>query len=194
MKPLLEGTGMLVERRPKILIAGMGNILLRDDGVGVHAVKRFPSADHHAYRTIEVGCAVFDALHLFDWADKILLIDAMQAGGKPGTVYQVDSLNELAVNPQPASLHEFSVIQAIDMIQKDPRPAVTILGIEPEVIDFGLELSEAVEASLPLVWKTGLEIVRKWISEHDNQATVGASPGFNEIKLASVEQTGGFRL
>jgi hydrogenase maturation protease len=194
MKTLLEGTGIIVERRPRILIAGMGNILLRDDGVGVHAVKRFPPADDHAYRTSEVGCAVFDALHLFDWADKILLIDAMQAGGKPGTVYRVDSLTEMAVNPQPASLHEFSVIQAIDMIQKNPRPAVTILGIEPELIDFGLELSEAVEGSLPLVWKTGREIVRKWVSEQENQGTRGVSQACNEMKPASVEQIGGLPL
>jgi hypothetical protein len=101
-----------------------------------------------------VGCAVFDALHLFDWAEKILLIDAMQAGRPPGTVYRVDSLKDMDTGTTPASLHEFSVIQALEMIQKDPMPAVTIIGIEPEIIDFGLELSDAVEASLPLVWET----------------------------------------
>lgn len=194
MKTPSGRTGMIVERRPRILIAGMGNILLRDDGVGVHAVKQFPPAHDYAYRTIEVGCAVFDVLHLFDWADRILLIDAMQAGRPPGTVYRVDSLNDMTVNPQPASLHEFSVIQALEMIQKDPMPAVTIIGIEPEIIDYGLELSDVVEASLPLVWETGQEIVRKWINEYENREAVEPFDGFIGKKPVSAERTSVSRL
>jgi hydrogenase maturation protease len=166
MNTLLEEPGINAERRPRILIAGMGNILLKDDGVGVHAVKRFPPANGKEYQTVEVGCAVFDALHLFDWAERILLIDAMQAGRPPGTVYRVDSLKDMDMGTAPVSLHEFSVIQALEMIQKDPMPAVSIIGIEPEIIDYGLELSKTVEASLPLVWKTGRRIVEEWIREY----------------------------
>ncbi len=141
----------------------MGNILLRDDGVGVHAVQGFPPAENQEYRVVEVGCAVFDTLDHFDWAERILLIDAMQAGRAPGTVYRVDSLTDMDAGTMAASLHEFSVIQALGMIQKDPMPAVTIIGVEPEVIDYGLELSGTVAASLPLVWETGRQIIEDWI-------------------------------
>ena len=194
MKTLLERRGTIAERRPRILIAGMGNILLKDDGVGVHAVKRFPQANGQEYRTVEVGCAVFDALYLFDWAERILLIDAMQAGGPPGTVYRVDSLKDMDMGTMPASLHEFSVIQALEMIQKDPRPAVSIIGIEPEIIDYGLELSKTVEASLPLVWETGREVVRKWIMEYENRGAVDASDGFVGKKPILAERTSVSRL
>jgi len=194
MKTLLERPGIIVERRPRILIAGMGNILLKDDGVGVHAVKRLPPADNREYWTVEVGCAVFDALHLFDWADRILLIDAMQAGGPPGTVYRVDSLKEMDMGTMPASLHEFSVIQALEMIHKDPMPAVTIIGIEPEIIDFGLELSKTVEASLSLVWETAQKIIRQWIFESENQGAVDPFNGFIEKQTISAERTSVSRL
>lgn len=167
MKRQSNRAGRTVEPRPRIVIAGMGNVLLRDDGVGVHAVKRFSSAAGREYRTVEVGCAVFDALHHLDWAERILLIDAMQAGRAPGTVYRVDSITDMDTGTMAASLHEFSVIQALEMIQRDPVPAVTIIGVEPEVIEFGLELSEAVEASLPLVWETCQEMVRKWMSDYE---------------------------
>jgi len=176
------------------LIAGMGNILLRDDGVGVHAVKRFPAADGQEYRAVEVGCAVFDALHLFDWAERILLIDAMQAGSPPGTVYRVDSLKDMDLGTAPVSLHEFSVIQALEMIQKDPGPAVTIIGIEPEIIDFGLELSKTVEASLSLVWETAQKIIRQWIIESENQGAVDPFNGFIEKQTISAERTSVSRL
>lgn len=190
----MERHGRIAERRPRILIAGMGNVLLRDDGVGVHAVKRFPSANAAEYRTIEVGCAVFDALYLFDWAERILLIDAMQAGRPPGTVYRVDSLKDMDLGTMPASLHEFSVIQALEMIRKDPMPVVAIIGIEPEIIDFGLELSNAVEASLPLVIETGMEIVRKWIIESENQGAVDGFNGFIEKQTISAERISVSRL
>jgi hydrogenase maturation protease len=194
MKTLSERCGIIAERRPKILIAGMGNILLKDDGVGVHAVKRFQRDDGPDYRAVEVGCAVFDALHLFDWAERILLIDAMQAGRPPGTVYRVDSLKDMDMGTMPASLHEFSVIQALEMIQKDPMPAVAIIGIEPESIDFGLELSDAVEASLTLVLNAGREIVRKWIKEYENQCSVDSFDGFVGKNPISAERTSVSRL
>jgi hydrogenase maturation protease len=194
MKTLSKRPGLIAERRPRILIAGMGNILLKDDGVGVHAVKRFQQDDGPDYRAVEVGCAVFDALHLFDWAERILLIDAMQAGRPPGTVYRVDSLKDMDMGTMPASLHEFSVIQALEMIQKDPMPDVTIIGIEPEIIDYGLELSDAVEGSLPLVWETGREIVRKWIIEYENRGAVDASDGFIGKNPISAERTSAIGL
>jgi hydrogenase maturation protease len=185
MKTLSGRAGGIAEPRPRILIAGMGNILLKDDGVGVHAVKRFPKAEGRELRVVEVGCAVFDALHLIDWTERILLIDAMQAGGPPGTVYRVDSLKDMDMGTMPASLHEFSVIQALEMIQKNPKPAVSIIGIEPEIIDYGLDLSVAVEASLPLVWETGRRIIEEWILEYQALDPVESPDEYNRMVLIS---------
>jgi hydrogenase maturation protease len=104
--------------KPRILIAGLGNLLLRDDGVGIHAVRQFQRVSGSRYRAVEVGCAVLDALHLLEWSEKILLIDAMEAGGPPGTVYRVSSIEELDGGAVPASLHELSIVQALRMINQ----------------------------------------------------------------------------
>jgi hydrogenase maturation protease len=149
-------------RKPRILIAGLGNLLLRDDGVGVHAVRRFQQEAGRFYRAAEVGCAVLDALPLFEWAEKILLIDAMLAGSSPGTVYWVKSVEDLDNGAVPSSLHELSIVQALRMIRRNPLPEATIIGIEPEIIDFGLELSPPVEAALGQVLETGREIIQQW--------------------------------
>jgi hydrogenase maturation protease len=149
-------------RSPKVLIAGLGNLLLRDDGVGIHAVKQFQAPAFSACLAVDVGCAVFDALHLFEWADKILLIDAMEAGGAPGSVYKVgiDNIDGGGVS---ASLHELSVVHALRMIRNSCPKCVSLIGIEPEIIDYGLELSSAVKASIPTVLKAGMEIVEGWM-------------------------------
>jgi hydrogenase maturation protease len=148
-------------RRPRILVAGLGNILLGDDGVGVHAVKLCGFSPRGTLRMIEVGCAVFDALPDFEWADKILLIDAMKAGGSPGSVYRVD-LEGVDEGGVPASLHDLSAVHALHMTNRRLVPDVSVLGIEPEIIDYGLELSPVVEAALPAVLRAVEEIVREW--------------------------------
>ena len=162
-------------RRPRILVAGLGNILLGDDGVGVHAVKRCGVPGRASLRTIEVGCAVFDALPDFEWADKILLIDAMKAGGAPGSVYRVD-LEGIDEGGVPASLHDLSAVHALHMTNRRLAPDVSVLGIEPEIIDYGMELSPVVEAALPAVLRTVKEIVTEWTRQgrrHSQQAAWG---------------------
>jgi hydrogenase maturation protease len=152
------------KKKPRILIAGLGNLLLRDDGVGVHAVRRFQQKAAESYKAAEVGCAVFDALPLFEWADKILLIDAMIAGSSPGTVYRLEAVEDLDDGAVPNSLHELSIVQVLRMIRKPPMPEATIIGIEPEVIEFGMELSPAVAAALDQVIETGEKIIQEWSS------------------------------
>jgi hydrogenase maturation protease len=147
--------------KPRILIAGLGNLLLTDDGVGVHAVRelqkdRLPSA----MLAVEVGAAVLDALHLFEWADVVVGIDAMQAGGPPGTIYKfgVEDVENRGVS---ASLHELGLLAALNLISPEARPDVVILGVEPEVIDYGLELSPAVQRALPRLVEAARDIAER---------------------------------
>ena len=149
----------------RILVAGLGNSLLCDDGVGVHAVRlleRSPLSIR--VRAVEVGCAVFDALPLFERADKILLIDAMRAGGKPGTVYRVE-IDNVSDGDVPASLHDLSVVHALRMTKRAGKGEILLVGVEPEVIDYGLDLSPSVEAALPVVIRESREIVSRWIGK-----------------------------
>jgi hydrogenase maturation protease len=170
-------------RRPRILVAGLGNILLGDDGVGVHAVKRCGVAGRASLRTIEVGCAVFDALPDFEWADKILLVDAMKAGGSPGSVYRVD-LEGIDEGGVPASLHDLSAVHALHLTNRRPAPDVSVLGIEPEIIDYGLELSPVVEAALPAVLRTVKEIVREWTCQRRWRSQKAAWGGQNPGRMS----------
>lgn len=131
-----------------ILIAGLGNLLLRDDGVGVHAVRRLQSDPPPGALVVEVGCAILDALHLFEWADRVLAIDAMAAGGAPGTIYRFGP-RDVADAGCRTSLHEMGLIGGLHLIPRETWPEISILGVEPAVIEYGLELSPAVEAALP---------------------------------------------
>lgn len=148
-------------RRPRILVAGLGNLLLKDDGVGVHAVRALHHEVPRGVRAVEVGTAVLDALHLVEWADRILAIDAMQAGGDPGTIYRF-GISDVAEAAVTASLHEVDLRAALRFLTSGHRPEIAVLGVEPETIETGLELSPGVQAALPRLVATAQDIVTRW--------------------------------
>jgi hydrogenase maturation protease len=84
---------------------------------------------------------VLGALHLLEWADKVLALDAIQAGDVPGTVYGCGA-GEVAETKVRDSLHELSLINALRFMNRKAPPEIIILGVEPATIDYGLELSQ----------------------------------------------------
>jgi hydrogenase maturation protease len=148
-------------RPPRILIAGLGNYLLQDDGVGVHAVKALQQTPLPGVIVAEVGTAVLGALHLLEWAEKILAIDAMQAGGAPGTLYAF-KVDEVAGPGLQTSLHELNLLAALRFLPRQAKPEILIVGVEPQTIDYGLDLSPAVAAALPELAREVRQIVSAW--------------------------------
>ena len=147
--------------QPRILIAGLGNYLLRDDGVGVHATRALEQIPLPGVIVAEMGCAVLGVLHLLEWAEKILVINAMQAGGRPGTIYafRVDDLAWVSLQ---ASRYELDLLAALGGLPPQVRREIIIVGIEPETVDYGLDLSPTVAAALPELTREVRKIVLDW--------------------------------
>lgn len=156
------------QRQPRILIAGLGNCLLRDDGIGVHAIRSLQQNPPPGVVVAEVGTAVLDALHLLEWAEKILALDAMQAGGNPGTLYAF-GVDAVAGPGMQVSLHELNLLAALDFLPRQIKPEILIVGVEPEIIDYGLDLSPSMAAALPRLTREVRKIVSGWRSGHIHQ-------------------------
>jgi hydrogenase maturation protease len=158
------------------LIAGLGNSLLTDDGVGVHAVRLISDDPYLAalpnVTIAEVGVAVLDALPLIEWADIILAVDAMQAGGMPGTIYQARGSDVEDTGLQ-EGLHELGLLGALHLLPRKTPPPIYVIGIEPEVIDYGLELSTAVQAVLPRVAECVRATIHAWNNSSGEVFPVG---------------------
>lgn len=137
------------EQRKKfnVAIIGLGNVLLTDDGVGVHAVRKLRQDAPEGIVLAEVGTAVLDALDLFESVEFVVAIDAVRAGGPPGSIYSFD-INE-ADTQRMVSQHELGIAAVMQYLPADSAPQITILGVEPAVIDYGMELSPVVRAVLP---------------------------------------------
>jgi len=138
----------------RILLLGIGNLLLCDEGVGVHAVRALQREDLPSnIITLEVGTAILDALPEIERADHIIIIDAMKADHAPGTVYRVP-LEDCARPEYIASLHGFDLSRVMYLAGKRETADVVVIGVEPALIDWGTELSPRVMEALPAVIET----------------------------------------
>ena len=130
----------------------------------MHAVRELRRKVPKGILAVEVGTAVLDALHLFERADKLLAIDAMQVGGTPGTIYAF-RLSEVEDRPAQASLHKVNLLSTLRLLP-DRQPKIIILGVEPEIIDYGLTLSPRVADAVPRLVAEARRVLSRWAPQH----------------------------
>jgi hydrogenase maturation protease len=146
----------------KILILGIGNLILRDEGVGVHAVRELERRDlPPRVEVIDGGTALMELLPVIQEAERIIVIDALKGGGEPGTIYRVLPDDLTADTERPLSLHQVGLLEVLGMArQLGGDPAVVIIGVEPKEISWGMELTPEVVARLQKVIDAVFEELR----------------------------------
>ena len=149
-----ELDGQTSEVRPSTLVLGVGNILLSDEGVGVHVIEALKSRSMPPdVEVLDGGTASLELLNIMANRDKVIVVDAVEGGGEPGTIYSFtpDDIKYHSVTF--TSLHQISLLETLTdakYLGIAPR-AVIILGIEPKKMDLGLEMTQEVAATLPRV-------------------------------------------
>ena len=135
----------------KTLVLGIGNLLLCDEGVGVHVARLLQQEElPEDVVILEVGTAFLEALPEMETADRIIIVDAMQADHAPGSIYRVPF--DECVKPECiASLHGFDLSRALFLAGRETLPDVVVIGVEPARIDWGVDLSPDVQKMIPSV-------------------------------------------
>jgi len=126
-------------------VLGIGNVLLRDEGVGCHVVRALEGIPPPDVKLIDGGTCP-DALHFLDDADKLIIVDAVKGGGRPGQIYRFH-LDDITLEQKPfLSLHDVGLVDNLMLMQLWHPDFIgigeaVVIGVEPGEIDWGLELS-----------------------------------------------------
>lgn len=138
----------------RILVAGIGNVFLGDDGFGVAVAERLERERlPEGVRVADFGVrSVHLAFELMDPPELLILVDATARGGPPGTLYVIDpSTDDALLAPTtPADAHAMSATAVLAAVRwmNGALPKARIVGCEPADLEEGMELSAPVRAAV----------------------------------------------
>ena len=149
-----------------IVVLGVGNILLTDEGLGVHVVEDLKANYTFTPQIslIDGGTMGMELLTYMRGMKKILLIDAVNGGEAPGTIYEFPHRELEQYFTDHISVHEVGMqdILRIRAIQENPLEDAIVIGVEPESLDVGFEPSVPGQKALPEVKDCVLRVLREW--------------------------------
>ena len=172
----------------RMLIAGIGNIFLGDDGFGPEVAKRLAAASLPGWvRVADYGISGMHlAYDLADGYDAAILIDAAPRGDKPGSVSVLDVAAEHRTDAGPADeaisasrlfdahgMQPDVVLGVLDMLGEAGPARILVVGCEPASVDYGMELSEPVATAVDEAVQVVLDLVAEAGRDHETPGAAG---------------------
>lgn len=144
-----------MKQKNKLLVLGIGNLLKKDDGIGVHVIQYLQDNNIHMPDNVDLldgGIAGFDLIQHMMHYDRIIIIDALKIQDKPGSIYKFNAKHLIVKSPN-VSLHELGIAEVLELLKiKGASPEVEVIGVVPEDIDsLDMTLSPSIEESIPKV-------------------------------------------
>ena len=139
---------------------------MSDDGVGVRVVQCL--ASRYVFpvgvMVLDGGTLGLDLLPFLEGLKHLLIVDAMATGGPPGTILRLTGDDipiafETKLSPHQMGLKD---LLAVSLLQGNTPPETVLLGVQPESIQLGLDLSPPVEAKLQTLVEMALRELEAW--------------------------------
>jgi len=149
------------------LVLGFGNVLLTDDGAGVHIVEQLRSTlDPDLANFIDAGTMSFSLLSYIEATDSMLVIDAGELDRTPGTLglFEDAAMDEFLKSPRWRTVHEVGLIDLLDTARLlGTIPARrALLCIQPSHTGWGEALSSPVERAVPDAMRQAVALLKRW--------------------------------
>jgi hydrogenase maturation protease len=151
----------------KTLVLAIGNTLLTDEGVGIHALqaleKLHPELEGVTY--MDGGTLSFTLAGAVEDTDNLIVLDATQLKAEPGTVdCLVNEDMDKFLGSCKRSVHEIGLLDLLDIsrLTGNLPKRRALVAIQPDVIDWGEYPTERVAAAIPVVVDKVLALMEEW--------------------------------
>lgn len=147
----------------KRLVIGCGNLLLSDEGLGIHLIEYLKQQTlPEDIELIDGGTAGFELIDFIRSAEKVVIVDAVKAGGRPGQIYRFGPEDFETDNRPQTSVHGISLKDVFASAEKlGNLPVIKIIGAEPAEIKEGTELSAEIKQILPKLAEVVIAEIRE---------------------------------
>ncbi len=149
-----------------IVVLGLGNVLRRDEGLGIRALQRLEDrfALSGEVQLVDGGTLGLELLAYLEEARRLLVLDAALTEGPPATLIRLAGEEVPAFLGMRSSPHEIGLADLLAVLRLrglEPEEVV-VLGMQPEVIELGWDLSPAVSARLDLLVEMAVSELARW--------------------------------
>lgn len=149
----------------KNIVIGVGNLLFKDDGIGILAVS-FLEKNFSFFPEIEVidgGTLGFNLIDYFVNYDNVIIVDTISLNDEVGSIYKIPASELLGSNGYKNTAHEVEVLQMIEVCELyDKKADITILGIVPQdIVSSEIGLSEVLKEKFNFFIKELLGCIEK---------------------------------
>ncbi len=156
---------MKMKATKRFLILGVGNILLKDEGMGVRAIEslqeKYVSPPNVSF--IDGGTSGLNLLSLMKDYTHVIIVDAIAPNGTPGALYRIPSEELPKAPPLMTTAHQLGVQDMLALAHLEGyNPDVVIIGMEPLDMSPGLDLSPLIQEKLPEI----ADMVRDELRKH----------------------------
>jgi len=150
-----------------VVILGIGNTLLADEGIGVHVLHRLRDIlpSNSDIELVDGGTLSFNLLPAIEAAGSLIVIDAANLGQSPGSVRCLTGEDfDRHLGQSRHTAHEVGLRELLDMARLNGhRPARrALIGVQPLRVDWGDMPTEIVAAALPLMTSLALDLADRW--------------------------------
>jgi hydrogenase maturation protease len=153
--------------KASILVLGIGNVLLCDEGAGVHAMHclerecAFPGVEY-----ADGGTLSFTLAGLIDSSAALIVLDAAEMKAAPGSVevFEGRRMDEFLGSERKRSVHEVGLLDLMALAALGGRlPARrALIGIQPQTVDWSEEPTAAVARAIPEACERARELIERW--------------------------------
>lgn len=148
------------------VVLGLGNLLNRDEGLGVQALKLLDGRwkEPRAFELLDGGVLGLNLLMIVEECSHLLILDAVGAGAPCGTVVELAKDQIPLYAGVKLSQHQvsFQEVLAMAKLRGHLPEYLHLVGIQPEDTSLGLELSPAVERALPEAVSRAFALLKAW--------------------------------
>ncbi|MBI5492060.1 MAG: HyaD/HybD family hydrogenase maturation endopeptidase [Deltaproteobacteria bacterium] len=142
----------MAEKNKKALVIGIGNILLRDEGLGVRAVEFFK--EHYilpgGVDCVDGGTAGLSLSTFFRDYRRVIIVDAVSSGGPPGSILKFGKDDLAKAPPLRTTAHQLGIKELLAIAEFEGySPDIRIIGVVPSEISVGFELTPLIKGRLP---------------------------------------------
>jgi hydrogenase maturation protease len=152
----------------EVLMVGLGNTLLADDGVGVHAARRLALDPQMpaGLQALDGGTLGFRLMDAIMRSDAVIFIDAAELSALPGTVrlLEQDSLSSYIRRGGRMSAHEAGLVDLLTLARLDGwDPAhLAVVAIQPHRVDWDEQLTDGVALAMPAICSMAISTALRW--------------------------------